>query len=310
MVRSLAGVVVLLAACAPVDGPARRHPVEGYDAGAGRSDSGTSPRGDGGPGGRSGHDAGRNACAPMDAARDTADTSCVVIGIPFTEPLFRWDGASCAELEGVGCGCVGADCASAFPDEAACLAAYAGCSPITPGMPDAGGRVRIGFDAGPVRPTAACSAIGLDLVDEVNSYRRSHGLAAIPASPSLCTVASEHTRDLATYRPHEGAGCNLHSWSTHGTWTACCYTSDHARAECMWEKPHELSSYPGIGYENAARGTETPSEAVAAWAASAGHNAVMLNLGTWADHPWRSLGADIYEGYAVLWFGEEADPAR
>ena len=180
-------------------------------------------------------------------------------------------------------------------------------------LPDAGRdadyRIPIRDDAGPPRPTTACSTIALDLIDRVNDYRAGYGLPAIPASRSLCTVASEHTRDLATNRPHERAGCNLHSWSDAGAWSACCYTSDHARAECMWDKPRELTSYRGNGYENAARGTETAAEALSAWRGSAGHNAVILNLGTWADTTWRALGADIYDGYAVLWFGEETDPA-
>lgn len=50
--------------------------------------------------------------------------------------------------------------------------------------------------------------------------------------------------------------------------------------------------------------------ALEGWKHSPGHNAVILNQDIWADHPWGAIGADIHAGYAVLWFGEEPDPAR
>jgi len=77
----------------------------------------------------------------------------------------------------------------------------------------------------------------------------------------------------------------------------------------MWDKPRELTDYPGNGYENAYRGSNDPRAALAGWMGSTGHNEVILNRGIWATHPWNALGADIHEGYAVLWFGRENDPA-
>jgi hypothetical protein len=54
--------------------------------------------------------------------------------------------------------------------------------------------------------------------------------------------------------------CNMHSWSDKGfnVWNSCCYTSDHAEAECMWDKPREITfgSFTGFGYENAAKSGE------------------------------------------------------
>lgn len=156
-----------------------------------------------------------------------------------------------------------------------------------------------------------CTPAELELIELTNAYRAENGLPAIPASPSLCIVGHTHAEDLAANAPHESASCNLHSWSDAGPWSGCCYTSDHAQAECMWAKPSELTDYPGNGYENAAwsGGAITPTEALELWKSSGGHNAVILNQGTWANIPWGSMGAGIHEGFAVLWFGEEADPA-
>lgn len=155
-----------------------------------------------------------------------------------------------------------------------------------------------------------CSADALALIDLVNAYRADNDLPAIPASPSLCTVATSHVHDLVDNAPHtQPGGCNLHSWSDQGPWSACCYTPDHAQAQCMWDKPSELTVYPGYGYENAASGVGSPAQALQLWQSSQPHNEVILNLGIWADHPWGALGADVYQGFAVLWFGEQADPA-
>jgi uncharacterized protein YkwD len=153
-----------------------------------------------------------------------------------------------------------------------------------------------------------CTADALALIDLVNAYRSDNGLPAIPASSSLCTVASAHVHDLADNMPHvQPGGCNLHSWSEQGAWSPCCYTPDHAQAMCMWVKPSELTSYPGYGYENAAAGVGSPEQALSLWQSSQGHNEVILNQGIWTDHPWGALGADIHQGFAVLWFGVEPD---
>jgi uncharacterized protein YkwD len=151
---------------------------------------------------------------------------------------------------------------------------------------------------------------GAELVELVNAYRAEHSLPAIPYSPSLSCVAVTHVHDMADYPADSGAGCNLHSWSDHGSWTACCYTPDHAQAQCMWDKPRELTDYPGNGYENAAAGAGSPAAALAMWQGSSAHNDVILNQGMWAGMPWGAIGAGLYQGYAVLWFGQEADPGR
>jgi len=144
-----------------------------------------------------------------------------------------------------------------------------------------------------------------DLADVINQYRSDRGLAQIPVSPSLTRVAELHVADLAAH-PLE-PGCNLHSWSGNGDWSACCYTDDHAEASCMWDKPSELTSYSGRGYEISSAGTSSPNSALENWRGSAGHHEVILNEGIWADRQWNAMGAAIQDGYAVVWFGEEPD---
>ncbi len=161
-----------------------------------------------------------------------------------------------------------------------------------------------GTGAGPT----GCTAAGLELINEVNAYRMKNGKAAIPASSSLCIVAETHVNDSATNNPAAG-DCNLHSWSDQGSWFACCYTPDHAQAQCMWDKPRELTMYPGDGYEISYSGPNDPVGAVNAWSGSMGHNTVMLNLGQWENFPFSAMGAAIGQGYAHVWFGQEIDPA-
>lgn len=166
-----------------------------------------------------------------------------------------------------------------------------------------------GGSTGPALPED-CTPEAVELVDLVNAYRGENALPPIPLSPSLCIVGQTHVEDLAVDQPHAEPGCNLHSWSDAGSWTPCCYTPDHAEAECMWIKPSELTVYPGSGYENAAGGGDdiTPEQALELWQNSPAHDAVILNQDIWSDMPWGAVGAGLYQGYAVLWFGEEPDP--
>lgn len=143
------------------------------------------------------------------------------------------------------------------------------------------------------------------LFDAVNNYRKSKGLKDIPYSPALTKVAQTHVKDLADNHPDQGE-CNMHSWSENGTWTACCYTPDHHRAQCMWDKPRELTKYRGNGYEVAASGVIDIEGAMGLWKDSPSHNDVILNLDIW-DVPWLAMGAAIYNGYAVVWFGNQRD---
>jgi uncharacterized protein YkwD len=77
----------------------------------------------------------------------------------------------------------------------------------------------------------------------------------------------------------------------------------------MWNKPRELTRYPGQGYENSAVGVTSPDEALQSWRSSPAHNDVILSRDIWTS-PWRAIGADVHEGFAMLWFGKEPDPGE
>gem|GEM_PF-1453618 len=148
------------------------------------------------------------------------------------------------------------------------------------------------------------------LANIVMQYRESKGLPAIPLSQSLSIVAQTHAKDLQENLRQEN--CNMHSWSDKGGWTSCCYTDDHAKASCMWDKPRELTNYNDNGFEIAANvWSSSPSlnqisaeEALEMWKNSPGHNNVIINQSIWDDHPWKAMGIGISQNYAVIWFGE------
>lgn len=162
-------------------------------------------------------------------------------------------------------------------------------------------------------PEICLSEVEEQLYRQVTEYRESRGLPAIPLSRSLSYIAQLHVWDLAEHLPHSRR-CNLHSWSNKGNWSSCCYTEDHRRSSCMWNKPEELSNYPGKGYEIAYWTDETglPPEAwvkkaINGWKRSPGHNQVITNEGKWKRVVWKAMGVGFYNGYAVVWFGEEPD---
>jgi hypothetical protein len=80
----------------------------------------------------------------------------------------------------------------------------------------------------------------------------------------------------------------------------------------MWDKPREITSYEGNGYEigTNAPHVEEPEDALTAWQSSPPHDAVIVNEGDWSDHEWTAIGVGIYDGYAAAWFGERTDPAE
>jgi hypothetical protein len=155
-----------------------------------------------------------------------------------------------------------------------------------------------------------CAGDGLEpeeakLYQMVNQYRAQNGLPPIPLSKSLTLVANRHVLDLAK---------NIGSL-THG-WSDCAYDAGNSSTwPCMWEAPQRLgTAYSGRGYENAHGGSgryrASAASALRGWQRSSPHNAVILNQGIWQGKQWNALGIGIYRGYAVLWFGEEPDPAN
>lgn len=146
------------------------------------------------------------------------------------------------------------------------------------------------------------------LFNIIMQYRNEKGLPSIPLSKSLTFVAQTHVQDLQT-RGLVNSTCNMHSWSSNGPWSACCYTDNHAKASCMWNKPRELTTYKGNGYEisyGSYGASATAEGALKGWKGSSGHNAVIINQGIWDDQ-WNAIGIGLFEGYAVVWFGKETD---
>ena len=163
-----------------------------------------------------------------------------------------------------------------------------------------------------ILPEICLSETEVQVFQKVNEYRQQHGLPAVALSKSLTYVAQSHVWDLAVNNP-SSQRCNMHSWSSKGQWTACCYTEDHRHAACMWNKPRELTNYHGDGYEIAYWTNEPLSPAdfaaksLTGWKRSPEHNEVILNKGMWKTADWNAMGVGYYLGYTVIWFGKEPD---
>ena len=147
------------------------------------------------------------------------------------------------------------------------------------------------------------------LAQLINDYRKKKNLAPIKISVSLTKVAKTHCEDLEKYSKEIKKGCNPHSWSKHGKWTKVDYYPDHRNAKGMWDKPRELTEYKGNGYEIECDGIKSPEEALQLWKTSSGHNAVIIESGIWKKTDWQSMGVCMCNGFAVVWFGKEVDPA-
>jgi len=165
----------------------------------------------------------------------------------------------------------------------------------------------------PAQQSGAClSEEEVKLGNLINQYRAEKGLKPIAFSRSLTQVAQAHVRDLYDNRPVTEK-CNLHSWSDKGNWTPVCYTDDHKNAQGMWNKPREITGglYTSYGYEIAYwhSAQATAEEAFDRWkSSSSGHNAVMIEDSIWKGMNWQAMGIGIYQNYAVVWFGQPADP--
>jgi uncharacterized protein YkwD len=165
----------------------------------------------------------------------------------------------------------------------------------------------------PEEENVCLSAEEKKLYEIIMAYRKSKKLKPIPYSAKLSKVAQTHVRDLSENYDYENRGdCNPHSWSDKGKWSSCCYTADHSKAACMWDKPKEIAGYDGAGYEIAyfSSGGATAFEGLEGWKKSAGHNPLLINSGTWSKLEWKSMGVGIYGQYGVVWFGEVEDKSK
>lgn len=148
------------------------------------------------------------------------------------------------------------------------------------------------------------------LYDLIMDYRKTRGLPPIEISAKLTRVAQVHARDLADNYEFDPANrCNPHSWSRKGSWTSCCYTSDHKEAKCMWDKPREVAGYNSPGYEIAYYSSAGASamEGLEGWKKSPAHNPLLINDGMWSKVTWKGIGIGIYKQYGIVWFGELED---
>jgi hypothetical protein len=153
------------------------------------------------------------------------------------------------------------------------------------------------------------------LAELINQYRKEKKLPEVVVSRSLSYVAQLHARDLMLYYKQNNR-CNMHSWSDNGKWTSCCYKADHRKASCMWNKPGELTSYKGDGYEIAfysdyeySSPASFAADILKGWKKSSGHNDIIINRAKWKSSTWKAMGIGVYGNYAVVWFGEEIDEA-
>ncbi len=151
------------------------------------------------------------------------------------------------------------------------------------------------------------------LYDLIMDYRRSKKLKPIPFSSKLTQVAQAHVHDLTANFDYDSKNlCNPHSWSSKGSWTACCYTADHKYAKCMWDKPREIGGYTGDGFEIAyfSSAGATAADGLEGWKKSPGHNPLLVNTGMWSKVEWKAIGVGVYQQYAVVWFGEVLDQSE
>ncbi len=151
------------------------------------------------------------------------------------------------------------------------------------------------------------------LYDLMMAYRKAKGLEPISLSAKLTRVAQTHAIDLSeNYKFEIKNKCNPHSWSAKGKWSDCCYTNDHKKAKCMWDKPNEIAQYLSPGYEIAYYSSAGASakEGLEGWKKSPSHNPLIVNEGIWNKVTWKGVGIGIYKEYGVVWFGELEDKSE
>ncbi|OQX10401.1 MAG: hypothetical protein BWK80_45770 [Desulfobacteraceae bacterium IS3] len=160
-------------------------------------------------------------------------------------------------------------------------------------------------------PGDCLNAEEIELARLINEYRKENRLTELPVSKSLTAVAQWHVTDLFQNKP-DTDGCNMHSWSDKGIWTSVCFPKETSWSK-MESKPREITNniYTGNAYEIAygTMGQVVVADVLSDWKNSLEHNKVILQQGDWAKlGTWSAMGVGIYGGYAVAWFGVEADP--
>ncbi len=168
----------------------------------------------------------------------------------------------------------------------------------------------LGQGAG-ISETYCLSSSEIELFNKINAYRAAKGLPELTISKSLSYVAYLHVRDLKFNRPDTTKGCNMHSWSAKGIWSAFCFPKEQSKKKSVWDKPRELTKYPAQGYEiiyHTSQGVAAADEVFNLWSSVAASQSIILNTGRYLKNKWKVAGVAIFNGYASMWFGEAADP--
>ncbi|MBL6949642.1 MAG: hypothetical protein ISR57_03260 [Bacteroidales bacterium] len=142
----------------------------------------------------------------------------------------------------------------------------------------------------------------------ISQYRHQYDLPPIPLSKSLCYVANTHVKDLFFHHP-DVEPCNFHSWSDKGPWEPSCYPGDEAEETTVWNKPAELTGYPGKGFEIVywENNAVVIDSVIAFWKSFDYFNGFLMNTGKWEGNEWKAIGIGICQNYAATWFGEIPD---
>ncbi len=170
--------------------------------------------------------------------------------------------------------------------------------------------VMIGVGQNKTIPSSYCiSPMEYKLYKMINEYRSRYDLPPVPLSGSLSYVASQHVKDLVANHPDQGS-CNSHSWSDKGNWKPFCYPRDENKKNSVWDKPMELTSYRGKGYEIIYwENSEVIIDSIMMmWKSVDYFNSFLMNAGKWSGKKWNAIGIGIYQNYACAWFGEARDP--
>ncbi|HPS62000.1 MAG TPA: CAP domain-containing protein [Bacteroidales bacterium] len=161
----------------------------------------------------------------------------------------------------------------------------------------------------PVPPSFRIDSAVTFLYRKVNAYRSENQLPPVALSRSLCYVAMVHAKDLFLHHPDRGT-CNFHSWSDKGSWTPFCYPADETKKNSVWDKPRELTRYPGKAYEIVywENNPLVADTVFSVWRNEEYFNDFLLNQGKWLGRTWNAIGLAVFENYACAWFGELPDP--
>lgn len=172
----------------------------------------------------------------------------------------------------------------------------------------------------PHPPLGCLSADEARLGFLINEYRQRKGLPKIGITKDLSSVAQWHILDVKNAINSQGFGslgrrCNLHSWygdaPASPNYTSCCYTADHKRAACMWNKPKEITQgrLDVTGFEISGSGYLSVDSVLDGWEKSAIHNELILNKDKWEDFPWASMGVgvDPINRFYFVWFTHDED---